>query len=67
MTYRLFGTKKANDNYKKHKVTFEEAKTAFIDSNGRMIFDRYHSKDEERFILLGISSALRILTICHCY
>lgn len=63
----VWDKKKANANYKKHKVTFEEAKTAFIDPNGRMIYDLGHFKDEERFILLGVSSALRILTVCHCY
>ena len=63
----VWDKKKANANYKKHKVTFEEAKAAFIDPNGRMIYDLGHSKDEERFILLGVSSALRILAVCHCY
>ncbi len=63
----VWDKKKANANYKKHKVTFEEAKTTFIDPNGRMIYDPDRSKDEERFILLGVSSALRILAVCHCY
>ena len=63
----VWDNKKANENYKKHKVTFVEAKTTFIDPNGRMIYDPGHSKDEERFILLGVSSALRILSVCHCY
>ncbi|MCR4289431.1 MAG: BrnT family toxin [Candidatus Scalindua sp.] len=63
----VWDKKKANANYKKHKVTFEEAKTVFIDPNGRMIYDPGHSNDEERFILLGVSSALRILAVCHCY
>jgi uncharacterized DUF497 family protein len=26
-----------------------------------------HSEDEERFVLLGLSSALRLLLVCHCY
>ena len=43
----VWDKKKANANYKKHKVTFEEAKAAFIDPNGRMIYDLGHSKDEE--------------------
>ena len=29
--------------------------------------DPEHSGDEERFVLLGISSKLRILIICHVY
>ena len=26
-----------------------------------------HSEDEERFILLGCSSGLKLLIVCHCY
>ena len=58
---------KAEENLVKHKVAFEEAKTVFSDPNARMIFDPEHSEDEDRFILLGISSGLRLLVVCHCY
>ena len=58
---------KAEENLKKHKVSFEEAQTVFSDPNARMIFDPEHSEDEDRFILLGISSGLRLLVVCHCY
>ncbi len=58
---------KAESNLKKHKISFEEAQTAFSDPNARMIFDPEHSVDEDRFILLGISSGLRLLVVCHCY
>jgi uncharacterized DUF497 family protein len=59
--------KKAESNLKKHKVSFEEAQTVFSDPNARMIFDPEHSGEEDRFILLGISSGLRLLVVCHCY
>jgi hypothetical protein len=29
--------------------------------------DPDHSEDEERFIILGLSDALNILVVCHCY
>jgi len=58
---------KARDNLEKHKVSFEEAQTVFSDPNARVIFDTEHSSDEERFILLGISSGLRLLVVCHSY
>ena len=58
---------KAESNLKKHKISFEEAQTVFSDPNARMIFDPEHSGDEQRFILLGISSGLRLLVVCHCY
>jgi len=31
------------------------------------VADPDHAEDEERFILLGLSSALRMLVVCHCY
>ena len=58
---------KEEENLKKHKISFKEAQTVFIDPNARMIFDPEHSEEEERFILLGISSALKLLVVCHCY
>ncbi|MCK4654512.1 MAG: BrnT family toxin [Candidatus Cloacimonetes bacterium] len=58
---------KAKENLRKHKISFEEAQTVFTDSYARIIYDPDHSKSEERFILLGLSSSLRILVVCHCY
>jgi len=58
--------KKSKTNFKKHKVSFDEAQTAFFDSNARIIFNPDHSKDEDRFVLLGLSSVLRLLVVCHC-
>ena len=54
-------------NLKKHRVSFEEAKTVFLDEDAKMIYDPDHSQDEDRFVLLGISMHLRILVVCHCY
>ena len=58
---------KSKENLSKHKVSFKEAETAFLDPNARLIFDPDHSGSEDRFILLGISSLLRVLLVCHCY
>ncbi|MCP4297299.1 MAG: BrnT family toxin [Proteobacteria bacterium] len=58
---------KNRTNQKKHGVSFEEAKTVFFDQNARLISDPDHSKDEERFILMGFSSHLKLLIVCHCY
>ena len=59
--------KKARINLRRHGISFEEAATAFYDDNGRIIPDPDHSTKEERFILLGLSTKLRILVVCHCY
>ena len=58
---------KAKNNIIKHKVSFEEAKTAFDDDFGRVIYDPDHSNDEDRFILLGMSCSMKVLIVCHCY
>ena len=59
--------RKKNFNAKKHAVTFEEAKSVFVDERAKLIDDPDHSVDEERFVLLGLSSALRLLLVCHCH
>jgi uncharacterized DUF497 family protein len=59
--------RKAAANAKKHGVSFEEAKSVFLDERAKLINDPDHSDEEERFILLGISSTLRLLVVCHCY
>ena len=58
---------KNTENQKKHRVSFQEAQTAFHDENGKRYFDEEHSAHEDRFILLGMSMSARILVVCHCY
>jgi uncharacterized DUF497 family protein len=59
--------RKARSNLVKHSVSFEEAKTVFLDDNARLIDDPDHSEDEERFLLLGYSFQARCLIVSHCY
>lgn len=59
--------RKAAVNAKKHGVSFDEAKSVFVDENAKLIDDPDHSEEEERFVLLGLSSALRLLLVCRCY
>ena len=58
---------KATANLKKHGVSFDEAKSVFQDERAKLIDDPDHSGDEDRFVLLGLSHALRLLVVCHCY
>lgn len=53
-------------NQEKHNISFEEAMTVFFDLDARVIDDPEHSLDEERFIILGLSSNANILVVCHC-
>jgi uncharacterized DUF497 family protein len=57
---------KARSNERKHGVSFEEAQTVFFDEHGLLLEDPDPDDPEERFVLLGLSSALRLLLVCHC-
>jgi uncharacterized protein len=59
--------RKNRANLRKHGVSFEEAQTVFLDERALRFYDPDHSEDEDRFILLGLSFALRELVVCHCY
>ena len=59
--------RKSAANAKKHGVSFEEAKSVFVDERAKLIDDPDHADDEDRFVLLGLSGALRLLLVCHCY
>jgi len=59
--------RKASSNRRKHGVSFEEAASAFYDEGGLLLDDPDHSEDEERFILLGLSSQIRVLVVVHAY
>jgi uncharacterized DUF497 family protein len=58
---------KAATNFEKHGVSFEEARAVFVDEFARLIADPDHSDEEDRFLLLGLGSKLRLLVVCHCY
>jgi uncharacterized protein len=59
--------KKYNQNKRKHGISFLEAQTVFSDENGLLLDDPDHSLEEERYIILGMSSKLRLLVISHTY
>ena len=59
--------KKHSANKRKHSISFVEAQTVFADENGLLLHDPDHSPNEDRFILLGLSSNLRTLVVCHTY
>jgi uncharacterized DUF497 family protein len=57
---------KSRQNHRKHGVTFAEAQTVFFDENAVEFYDEEHSESENRFLLLGLSTKLRVLLVCHC-
>ncbi len=56
---------KALSNIKKHGISFEEASTAFGDFLSLVIEDPMHSKNENRFILIGRSIEANTLVVVH--
>lgn len=50
-------------NQGKHGVAFKEASTVFGDPLAWFQPDQQHSEEEERFLLLGRSSANRLLAV----
>ena len=47
-------------------MAFEEARTVFEDDEALLLPDPEHSDREERFVLMGLSAALRVLVVVHC-
>lgn len=58
-------SQKADINNKKHGVSFDEASTVFGDYLSLTYPDSEHSIQEERYIIIGLSSNNRILVISH--
>jgi hypothetical protein len=57
---------KAETNVRKHKVSFEEAKSVFYDEFAIQFFDEDNSESEDRFLMLGMSNESRTLIVSHC-
>lgn len=56
---------KAAANERKHGVSFDEAKTVFLDPFAETFDDPDHSADERRSITIGMSTQPRLLFIAH--
>ena len=58
---------KASSNLSKHGIPFDEATTVFRDVRMISILDREHSKEEERWVSIGLSEIGRLLVVCHTF
>jgi len=56
---------KAEQNLKKHGVSFEEAVTAFYDPLSATFEDPDHSVGEYRFVTVAVSSQGRLIVVSH--
>ena len=57
--------KKADENLKRHKISFDEATSVFTDPFALTFDDPEHSLGEQRYITIGTSSTRRILFLSH--
>jgi uncharacterized DUF497 family protein len=56
---------KAQSNLGKHDVSFEEAQTVFDDPLYVDFYDPDHSNNENRYIIIGVSSMGHILLVSY--
>ena len=57
--------KKAQQNLKKHRVSFEEAATLFGDPLSLTIDDPLHSAAEQRWVTIGLTHMQRVVVVVH--
>jgi len=50
-------------NFRNHGLSFDEAKTVFYDENAVEFYDKDHSLGEDRYLMIGLSSKLRLLLV----
>ncbi len=55
---------KATLNFQKHGITFEEAKTVFVDSLAYIFDAQWHSGREQREIIIGHDDKNRLMLVC---
>jgi uncharacterized DUF497 family protein len=56
---------KAEVNFKKHNVSFEEAQTVWQDFFFVDFYDESHSIEENRFLIIGESANKRLLLVSY--
>ena len=62
----IWDENKNKENIRKHKVSFEEAKTIFLNFPLEVFHDPEHSDQEDRYIAVGFSTRGRVLLVVHC-
>ena len=57
--------KKDIANFRNHGVSFDEAKTVFHDENAIEFYNHDHSLKKNRYLMIGLSSKLRLLLVSY--
>jgi len=63
----LSGTRTRPNKIKKHGISFELAATVFTDPKAISLYDPEHSKDEDRWVTLGLSANHGLVVVCHTF
>jgi len=58
---------KAKINLRKHRVSFEQASTIFLDPRMITVFDTDHSEQEDRWATMGIDRNGIVLVVVHTF
>lgn len=58
---------KAKANLRKHKVSFEQAASIFLDPRAVTIFDKEHSESEDRWVTMGRDKNGILLVLVHTF
>jgi uncharacterized DUF497 family protein len=58
-------SEKAAENLERHRISFEEAATAFGDPLSITVGDPDHSEAEDRYVLLGMTFRGRLVVVVH--
>jgi uncharacterized protein len=57
-------SRKADSNFRKHGIAFDEAITVFSDPLALIFDDMVHSEDEHREIIIRFSALRRLILVC---
>ena|SRR2546426_7073009 len=58
---------KARTNARKHGISFERAASVFRDPEALSLYDSAHSREEERWVTLGLDMHGSVLVVCHTW
>ena len=58
---------KAKTNHRKHRVSFEQSSSIFLDPRAITVFDDEHSENEDRWATIGIDKNGILLVVIHTF